>query len=143
MTNVDPLLARLRVLPVRDESMLLDRNRGALYGVEAKVFNQAIRRNAQRFPRDFAFQLTAGESAALRSQIVTLKPGSRGQHRKFVPWVFTEHGAIMAATILKSERAFAMSTYVVRARKTFSRTTQRCEPLYQDHTAAAPAAGNA
>lgn len=115
MNSDDPLLSRLRVLRVRDESVLLDSDLAALYAVETKAFNQAIRRNAHRFPRDFAFQLTEEEWTALRSQIVTLKPGSRGQHRKYVPWVFTEHGAIMAASVLNSDRAVEMSVYVVRA----------------------------
>ena len=110
----EPLLTQLRVLHLREESVLLDSDLAALYGVETKVFNQAMRRNAQRFPRDFAFRLTEKEWASLRSQIVTLKPARRGGHRKYVPWVFSEHGAIMAATILNSKRAIAMSTYVVR-----------------------------
>jgi hypothetical protein len=70
--------------------------------------------NAERFPEDFMFQLTAQESGSLRSQIATLKAG-RGQHRKYQPYAFTEHGAIMAATILNSPRAVEMSVYVVRA----------------------------
>jgi hypothetical protein len=112
MNGDDPLLSRLRVLRVRDESVLLDSDLAALYEVETKVFNQAIRRNAHRFPPDFAFQVTDEEYVGLRSQIVTSK--TRGG-RRYLPWVFTEHGAIMAATILNSERAVAMSTYVVRA----------------------------
>jgi hypothetical protein len=111
----DPLLSRLRVLRARDESVLLDSDLAALYEVETKIFNQAIRRNAHRFPPDFAFQLSEEEWTALRSQFVTLKSSGQGQHRKYLPWVFTEHGAIMAATILNSGRAVAMSTYVVRA----------------------------
>ncbi|MEX2043897.1 MAG: ORF6N domain-containing protein [Opitutus sp.] len=97
---------------MRDESVLLDSDLAALYGVETKVFNQAIKRSAHRFPGDFAFQPSEEEWAALRSQIVTSK--NRGG-RRYLPWVFTEHGAIMAATILNSERAVKMSTYVVRA----------------------------
>ncbi|MEO6002201.1 MAG: ORF6N domain-containing protein [Opitutus sp.] len=115
MTADELPLSRLRVLRVRDESVLLDSDLAALYGVETKVFNQAIKRNAHRFPRDFAFQLSQEEWAALRSQIVTLTATGPGQHRKYLPWVFTEHGAIMAATLLNSDRAIAMSTYVVRA----------------------------
>lgn len=115
MSAAENPLPGLRVHRVRDEAVLLDSDLAALYGVETKAFNQAIRRNAHRFPSDFAFQLSAEEFAALRSQIVTLKPAARGQHRKYLPWVFTEHGAIMAATILNSDRAVAMSTYVVRA----------------------------
>jgi phage regulator Rha-like protein len=82
--------------------------------VSTKRFNQQVRRNRKRFPADFMFQLTAEETGSLRSQIATLK-ASRGQHRKYSPYVFTEHGAIMAATILNSPRAIEMSVYVVRA----------------------------
>ena len=110
----DPLNG-VQVYRVRQESVVLDHDLAGLYGATTKSFNQAIRRNTQRFPRDFAYQLTAKEWSALRSQIVTLKPRSRGQHRKYLPWVFTEHGAIMAATLLNSARAVAMSTHVVRA----------------------------
>jgi hypothetical protein len=99
---------------VRNEPVVLDSDLALLYGVETRVFNQAIRRNRHRFPPDFAFPLTKEEWSLVRSQIVTLKRG-RGQHRKYLPWAFTEHGAIMAATILNSERAVAMSVYVVRA----------------------------
>jgi hypothetical protein len=113
VTNLDQLpLSRLRVFRVRDESVLLDADLAGLYGVETKAFNQAIKRNAHRFPRDFAFQLTEEEFVGLKSQIVTSK--NRGG-RRYLPWVFTEHGSIMAATILNSGRAVAMSTYVVRA----------------------------
>ena len=99
---------------IRNEPVVLDSDLALLYGVETRVFNQAIRRNRHRFPPDFAFPLTKEEWSLVRSQIVTLKRG-RGQHRKYLPWAFTEHGAIMAATILNSERAVAMSVYVVRA----------------------------
>jgi hypothetical protein len=93
---------------------LLDSKLAALYGVTTKRFNEQVRRNQKRFPADFMFQLTSEESSALRSQFATLKPG-RGQHRKYLPYVFTEHGAIMVATILNNPRAVEMSVYVVRA----------------------------
>jgi phage regulator Rha-like protein len=83
-----------------------------LYGVETKVLNQAVKRNATRFPPDFMFQLTAGEWESLRSQFVTLK---RGEHRKYLPYAFTEHGALMLANVLNSERAAQTSVMVVRA----------------------------
>lgn len=104
---------RLRVQRVRDESVLLDSDLAMLYGVSTKRFNEAFKRNQRRFPRDFAFQLSPEEFAALRSQIATSNTGRGG--RRYIPWVFTEHGAVMAASILNSERAVAMSTYVVRA----------------------------
>jgi len=71
-------------------------NLAELYGVPTKRFNEQVRRNLERFPADFMFQLTEEEWESLRSQIATLKPG-RGQHRKYMPYAFTEHGAIMAA----------------------------------------------
>jgi ORF6N domain len=110
--------------------VVLDSDLAALYCVTTKVFNQAIQRNTRRFPADFLFRLTQEEYARLksqlvtalhlegrvsRSQIVTLKADRRGHHRKYLPWAFTEHGAIMAAMLLRSERAVTMSVYVVRA----------------------------
>ena len=103
------------ILVLRDQRVLLDTELAALYGVSTKRFNEQVRRNLERFPEDFMFQLTAEELAALRSQIATLKGGGRGEHRKYLPYAFTEHGAIMAATILNSARAVEMSIYVVRA----------------------------
>lgn len=102
------------ILVLRAQRVLLDAELAALYGVTTKRLNEQVRRNRERFPADFRFQLTAAEHAALRSQIATLKPG-RGQHRKYLPYAFTEHGAIMAATVLNSPRAVEMSIYVVRA----------------------------
>ncbi|MEZ5515757.1 MAG: ORF6N domain-containing protein [Steroidobacteraceae bacterium] len=99
---------------VRGQRVLLDSDLAELYGVETRMLNQAVRRNIERFPADFLLQLTESEVNSLRSQIVILKRG-RGQHRKFVPLAFTEHGAIMAATVLNSPRAIEMSVYVVRA----------------------------
>lgn len=100
------------IYTIRDEPVMLDSDLALLYGVTTAAFNQAIKRNAHRFPADFSFVLTTDEFAALKSQIVTSK--GRGGRRK-LPRVFTEHGAIMAATILNSKRAVAMSVYVVRA----------------------------
>jgi phage regulator Rha-like protein len=99
---------------LRGHKILLDEDLAALYGVTTKRFNEQVRRNRERFPEDFMFQLTAQEAAALRSQFATLKTG-RGQHRKYLPYAFTEHGAIMAASVLNSPRAIEMSVYVVRA----------------------------
>jgi hypothetical protein len=93
---------------------LLDETLAELYGVPTKVFNQAVRRNRDRFPADFLLELHDEEWRSLRSQIVTLEVG-RGRYRKYAPLAFTEHGAIMAATILNSPRAIQMSVYVVRA----------------------------
>ncbi len=108
----------LSIAALRGQRVILDSDLAALYAVETKRFNEAVKRNAARFPPDFMFQLTADEADSLRSQIATLKTGSktgRGQHRKYLPYVFTEHGAIMAAMVLGSPHAVEVSVYVVRA----------------------------
>lgn len=102
------------ILIVRGQRVLIDTELASLYGVTTKALNQAAKRNTERFPEDFMFRLTRTEAAVLnRSQTVT---GSQ-KHRdpRFLPFAFTEHGAIMAATILNSPRAVEMSLYVVRA----------------------------
>jgi hypothetical protein len=112
-----PEAITLRIATVRGQRVLLDADLAALYEVETKRFNEAVKRNLAKFPADFMFALTPSEWSALRSQFATLKAtgGGRGQHRKYLPYAFTEHGAIMAATILSSPRAIEMSVYVVRA----------------------------
>jgi hypothetical protein len=102
------------ILVLRGHRVLLDAELAELYGVPTKALNQAVKRNIERFPEDFMFQLSRPEAEALnRSQSVT---GSQ-RHRdpRFTPYAFTEHGSIMAATILNSPRAVEMSIYVVRA----------------------------
>lgn len=102
------------ILILRGQRVLLDSELAELYNVPTKALNQAIKRNAARFPEDFVFRLDKTEVDALnRSQLVT---GSQ-KHRdpRFPPYAFTEHGAIMAATVLNSSRAVEMSIYVVRA----------------------------
>lgn len=84
-----------------------------LYEVETKVLNQAIKRNPDRFPEDFMLQLIENEYNSLRSQIVTLKHG-RGQHRKYLPYVFTEQGVAMLSSILKSKRAIYVNIQIMR-----------------------------
>src|ERR1700752_5308678 len=95
-----------RIVSIRGERVILDSDLAELYGVRTKQLNQQIRRNPDRFPKDFCFLLTNDEWESLRSQIATLK-NSRGQHRKFLPYLFTEHGALMAARVLNSPRAIA------------------------------------
>ena len=125
---IEPLIVR-----VRGHRVMLDADLASVYGVATKVLNQAVKRNAERFPQDFAFQLNAAETANLKSQIVTSssrdidlidKKTNRSQivtgsqrHRdpRSKPWAFTEHGALMAANILRSEQAAQMSVFVIRA----------------------------
>src|SRR5271166_1016265 len=102
-----------RILFLRHQRVILDADIAKLYGVTVKRLNEQVRRNQERFPSDFMFQLTTKEHKALRSQIATSKKSRGG--RRYSPYAFTEHGAIMAATVLNSERAVQMSVFVVRA----------------------------
>jgi phage regulator Rha-like protein len=98
---------------IRGQRVVLDADLANVYGVTTTRLNQQVRRNSDRFPEDFAFQLTPDEFAALMLQIATSKKGSGG--RRKLPLAFTEHGAIMAANVLNSSRAVQMSVFVVRA----------------------------
>jgi hypothetical protein len=101
------------ILVLRGHRVILDRDLAAIYGVTTGRLNEAVKRNAERFPEDFMFRLTAAEHAVLISQFAIATP-SRGGRRQ-LPWVFTEHGAIQAANLLNSRRAVEMGIYVVRA----------------------------
>jgi hypothetical protein len=109
--RVEAIAARIAF--VRGQKVLLDADLAALYGVETRRLNEQVRRNADRFPPDFMFTLTTEEFAALMSQFATSNEG-RGGRRK-LPLAFTEHGALMAATVLNSPRARDVAIYVVRA----------------------------
>ena len=98
---------------LRGEKVMLDSDLARIYGIPAFRLNEAVKRNRDRFPDDFLFQLTRQEVASLTSQIAISKKGRGG--RRTLPYAFTEHGAIMAATVLNSPRAVQMSVYVVRA----------------------------
>ena len=103
----------LRIVTLRGQRVIVDANLASLYDVPTKRFNEAVKRNLAKFPADFMFTLTDEEFAALRSQFATSNTGRGG--RRYAPGVFTEHGALMAATILSSPRAIEISVYVVRA----------------------------
>lgn len=126
----DPLAGR--ILTLRGQRVVLDADLARLYGVPTKRFNEAVKRNSARFPKDFAFQLTAGEFESMRARFAALSEdptaevagnwsqfatSSKATRRGKVyrPWAFTEHGAVMAANVLRSPKAVAMSVYVVRA----------------------------
>ncbi|HET6975127.1 MAG TPA: ORF6N domain-containing protein [Pyrinomonadaceae bacterium] len=111
---------------IRGKRVILDHDLAKLYAVTTKVLNQAVKRNRDRFPEDFMFQLTKTETEErerqkrLRSQIVTLK-NLRGTHRKYQPYAFTEHGILMLSSVLKSERAIQVNIQIMR---TFVRLRQ-------------------
>ena len=105
--NIEPLIK-----VIRGQQVMLDKDLAMLYGVEAKVLNQAVKRNVERFPNDFRFQLTKEE--CLRSQIVTLNE-KQGQHLKYMPYAFTEQGVAMLSSVLRSQTAIEVNIQIMRA----------------------------
>ncbi len=101
------------ILLLRGQKVMLDCDLAALYGVPTKALNQAVRRNLDRFPADFMFQLSSEEAGILRSQIVTSKSDARGG-RRYLPFAFTEQGVAMLSTVLKSKQAIAVNIEIMR-----------------------------
>ncbi len=116
---------------IRDQKVILDADLARIYGVTTARLNQQVNRNMAKFPADFMFRLSKEEFDRLMLQIATSKKG-RGGRRK-LPYAFTEHGAVMAANVLNSERAIAMSVYVVRAfirlREVFATSSELAKKL--------------
>jgi len=103
-----------RIFEIRGQRVMLDEDLAVLYGVETGALVRAVKRNLDRFPEDFIFQLSSEEWESLRRQIGILKTG-RGQHRKYLPWAFTEHGSLMLSGVLNSPRAKEISVLIIRA----------------------------
>ena len=115
MAATDTAPIESSIIVVREQRVILAADLASIYGVETRALNQAVKRNIEKFPHDFMFRLTRTEVQEIspsRSQSVILK---RGQNVKYLPYAFTEHGAIMAANVLNSARAVQMSVFVVRA----------------------------
>ena len=133
MTRPDHLSLFNLIHMIRNQRVMLDEDLAKLYGVQTKALNQAVKRNPSRFPNDFMFQLTKEEYSVLKSQSVTAKSrhpqrsqnvtidNKRGQHRKYLPYAFTEHGIAMLSSVLKSERAVQVNIHIIR---TFVRLRQ-------------------
>lgn len=114
-----------KIYEIRGHKVMLDSDLAELYGVETRTLNQAIKRNIERFPEDFMFQLTKEEWSSLISQIVTSKKG-RGGTRK-LPFAFTEHGVLMLSSVLNSQQAIQVNIQIVRI-------FTRLRNLLSDHT---------
>lgn len=99
-----------KILWIRGKKVMLDKDLAQLYGVETKVLNQAVRRNSERFPLDFMYQLTQEEVSVLRSQFVTSSYGGR----RYLPYAFTEQGVAMLSSVLKSKRAIEVNIQIMR-----------------------------
>jgi len=107
-------LIKNNILEIRGKKVMLDMDLAKIYEVETRALKQAVRRNLDRFPEDFMFQLTKEEWSILRSQIVTLEVG-KGNHPKFLPFAFTEQGVAMLSAVLNSQRAVNASIAIMRA----------------------------
>jgi len=99
-----------KIYYIRGQKVMLDKDLAEMYGTETKKLKQQVNRNLARFPETFMFELNNSENEALRSHFVTLK---RGEHSKYLPYAFTEHGILMLANVIKSERAIAMSIKII------------------------------
>jgi ORF6N domain len=111
MKNLEIITQKIH--DIRGFKVMLDFDLAQLYDVETRVLKQAVRRNINRFPEDFMFELSENEMNSLRSQIVTLKKG-RGQHTKYNPFAFTEQGVAMLSSVLKSDRAIEINISIMR-----------------------------
>ena len=111
---MDISILQAKIHEVRGQKVILDFDLSELYDVQTKVLNQAVKRNLQRFPEDFMFQLTENEYESLRSQIVTLNENGRGKHKKYLPFAFTEQGIAMLSGILNSEVAINVNIAIMR-----------------------------
>jgi len=111
---MDLLVIQNKVFTIRGYKVMLDFDLAELYEIETRTLKQAVRRNMERFPQDFMFELTADELASLRSQIVILKRG-RGSHAKYLPFAFTEQGVAMLSSVLNSYKAIQVNITIMRA----------------------------
>lgn len=115
MMQITKTTIREKIYNVRNLQVMLDSELAEIYGIETRIFNQAVKRNEERFPEPFRFQLTTDEYEALRSQFVTLKNLSRGKHRKYLPYVFTEQGVAMLSAVLRSKTAIDVSIQIMQS----------------------------
>ena len=104
-----------KIFEIRGCKVMLDYDLAFLYNVQTSILKQSLRRNNNRFPEDFMFELTEIELTSLRSQIVTLKNNGRGQHSKYLPFAFTEQGIAMLSSVLNSEKAIEINISIIRA----------------------------
>src|SRR5438132_76212 len=135
-------LVERRIYLIRGQKVMLDADLAELYQAPTKALNQAVRRNRDRFPADFMFQLTSDEASALRSQIVTLEKG-RGRYSKYAPYAFTELGVAMLSSVLNSARAIQMNIVIMRAfesgraartnNKALARKVEQLEDTQEEH----------
>ena len=120
-----------KIYTIRGVQVMLDSDLADLYHTETKFINRAVKRNSNRFPSDFAFQLTLEEWDSLRCQFGTLKKVGRGQHRKFIPIVFTEQGVAMLSAVLSSDIAIEVSVHIMQAFVAMRKTLGRLHCLIQ------------
>jgi hypothetical protein len=119
-----------KIYTIRGLQVMLDSDLAMMYQVEPRVLNQAVKRNSERFPENFCFQLTDAEWQTLRSQFVTLE-GGKGKHRKYLPYAFTEQGVSMLSAVLKSDVAVKVSIQIMQAFVTMRKTLGQLQGVIQ------------
>lgn len=120
-----------KIYNIRGVQVMLDSDLAEMYETELRVLNQAVKRNSERFPGNFCFQLTTDEWHFLRSQIVILENGGKGKHKKYMPFVFTEQGVAMLSGILRSEIAIRVSIQIIQAFVAMRRTMGQLHGVIQ------------
>ena len=119
--RITETLIESKIYVIRGQKVMLDVDLAEMYGVETRALKQAVRRNIERFPEDFMFEVTKEESdTLLRSQFVTLK---RGEHIKYLPFAFTEHGVLMLSSVLRSEQSVQVNIQIMRV---YSKMKELC-----------------
>ena len=126
--DIDDAFIKSRIYTVRSVQVIIDRDLASLYGVEAKYLNRQVKRNIERFPEDFMFQLTKEE--CLRCQIVTLNEG-QGQHLKYMPYAFTENGIAMLSGVLRSHTAIEINIKIMRVFNAMRRALASMAPILE------------
>jgi hypothetical protein len=112
---MEPIPIENKIFEIRGKQVMLDTDLAEMYGTETRVLKQAVKRNIERFPDDFMFELTWSEYDSLRSQFVTLKNEGRGRHSKYLPYVFTQEGVAMLSGVLRSPVAVQVNINIMRA----------------------------
>jgi hypothetical protein len=129
---MEPGIIQSKIYKIRDHNVMLDFDLARLYEVTTKVLNQSVKRNLNRFPKEFMFRLTINELRSMRSQIVTASQKKR--NRVVLPYAFTEHGVAMLASVLKSEKAIKMNIAIVKAFISLRQLVLSCRELAEEIT---------
>ncbi|NCT93432.1 MAG: ORF6N domain-containing protein [Chitinophagaceae bacterium] len=129
---METAIIQQKIHTIRDQKIMLDADLASLYGVETKRLKEAVRRNLERFPADFMFELTTQEYFSLRTQFASLEKTGKGKHSKYPPYAFTEQGIAMLSGVLSSPRAIDMNIAIMRAFISVRKISMQCAALTEE-----------